>query len=769
MQSEEKKSRIMKRLVRWIWGLFLFGIVFGLLFILSIRINLGNLYGDFPSYRSLENPRSELSSLLFSADNVLLGSYYRKNRSQIEYKDLSPELVNTLIYTEDYRFNNHSGISFPDLMRVAIKTILLRQADAGGGSTITQQLAKNLFKTRTDLNDGKLNDVPVLGMLIIKIKEMIMAVELEKNFTKKEILAMFLNTIEFGGNAYGIKVATQTFFNKEPAEINYQEAACLVAMVNKPTRFNPVRNPDIALEKRNQILYKISNYNILTPEEADSICQLPIELNYRVDSHNEGLATYFRSYIRDYLMSWCDENGYDLWEDGLRIYTTIDSRMQQYAETAVSDHLKYLQEQFLEQWGSRNPWVDDDGRELRDYVDIALKRTSRYKELVDQYGEGSDSVDIILKTPIEMTVFSWNGEIDTVLSPIDSLKYFKKFLHCGFMAMDPHSGYIKAWVGGINHKYFQYDHVKQGTRQPGSTFKPIVYTAAIANGYSPCYEVVDAPVTFNLPGQDPPTWTPPNSTGRYTGERMTIREAMARSVNSITGFVMKSIGAQNVVNYGKRLGISTPLDPVPSLCLGTSDVSLYDMLGAYSTFVNEGVYTEPYFITRIEDKTGKVLHEFPPRTREAINDETAYLMIHMLKGATEVSRGTAQGLSMDIRDGNEIGAKTGTTNNASDGWFIGVTENLVAGAWVGGDDRSIHFSSWYNGQGARTAMPIWDNFMRSVYQDEELGIEKGPFKQPKRQLSIEIDCDKYSILTTDELDSLGIDVNPIDVNVDDIL
>jgi penicillin-binding protein 1A len=768
MPDKENKNDKIKRLVRWIWGLFLFGILFGILFIVSIRINLGNLYGGFPSYRSLENPKSELSSLLFSADNVLLGSYYRKNRSQIEYKDLSPELVNTLVYTEDFRFYNHSGISFPDLMRVAVKTILLQQKDAGGGSTITQQLAKNLFKTRTDLNDGKLNNVPGLGILIIKIKEMIMALELEKNFTKKEILAMFLNTIEFGGNSYGIKVATQTFFNKTPAEINYQEAACLVAMVNKPTRFNPVRNPDIALEKRNQILWKISNYNVLTEEESDSLTQLPIELNYKVDSHNEGLATYFRSYIRDWLMNWCNQNGYDLWEDGLRIYTTIDSRMQQYAEDVVSDHMKYLQEMFLEQWGDRNPWVDDNGRELRDYVNIALKRTSRYKELVQKYGEDSDSIDIILNTPYEMTVFSWDGEIDTVLSPLDSLKYFKKFLHCGFMAMDPISGQIKSWVGGINHKYFKYDHVKQGTRQPGSTFKPIVYTAAIANGYSPCYEVVDAPVTFSLAGQVPPTYTPPNATGKYTGNRMTIREAMARSVNSITAYVMKSIGPQNVVNYGKQLGISTLLDPVPSLCLGTSDVNLYDMLGAYSTFVNEGIYTEPYFVTRIEDKTGKILQEFPPRTREAINVETAYLMIHMLKGATEVAGGTAQGLSMDIREGNEIGGKTGTTNNASDGWFIGITHNLVAGAWVGGDDRSIHFSSWYNGQGARTAMPIWENYMRKVYEDEDLEIEKGYFKQPKRQLSIEIDCDKYSILNEDELDSLGVDYNEIDVNEDDI-
>jgi len=766
--NSEKKEIIFKKVVLWMWRLFGIGILLAILFVFTIRINLFNLYGGFPSYRSLENPKSELSSLLYSMDGVLLGSYYRKNRSQIEFKELSDELVNTLIYTEDYRFHHHSGISFPDLMRVALKTVILGQSGSGGGSTITQQLAKNLFKTRTDLNDGLLNNVPVLGMIIIKIKEMIVAVELEKNFTKKELIAMFLNTIEFGGNSYGIKVATQTFFNKDPEEINYQEAASLVAMVNKPTRFNPERNPDIALDKRNQIINKITRYEILSEEEADSICQLPIELNYEVDSHNEGLATYFRSYIRDFLMSWCNENGYDLWEDGLRIYTTIDSRMQIYAEDALSTHMKTLQEQFYEQWDEHNPWVDDFGNELREYIDMVIKRTERYRNLVEKYGENSDSIDIILRTPVKMKVFSWNGEIDTLLSPIDSLKYYKKFLHAGFMAMDPHSGQIRAWVGGINHRYFKYDHVKQGTRQPGSTFKPIVYTAAIANGYSPCYEVVDAPVTFNLPGQDPPTWTPPNASSRYTGKRMTIREAMAMSVNSITAFVMKSIGAQNVVDYGYRLGLETNLDPVPSLCLGTSDVSLFDMLGAYSTFVNEGVYTKPYFVTRIEDKTGKILHEFTPKTREAINEETAYLMIHMLKGATEVTGGTAQGLSMDIREGNEIGAKTGTTNNASDGWFIGVTENLVAGAWVGGDDRSIHFKSWYHGQGARTAMPIWEVFMRSIYNDEDLGIKKGPFKQPKRKISIEIDCNKYNVLNQEELDSLGIDVNPIDMNADDI-
>ena len=761
-------SNRIKKIVQWLWIVYVLFLVFSMIFIYTIRINFLDLYGGFPSYRSLENPKNELSSLLFSSDNVLLGSYFRKNRSQVSFDELSPELVRTLISTEDARFYRHSGISIPDLLRVFLKTIVLRQRDSGGGSTITQQLAKNLFQTRTDLNNGKLNDLPVLGIIIVKIKEMILAAEMERNFTKNEILAMFLNTIEFGSNTYGIKVASNTFFNKDPIALNFEESAVMVAMVNKPTKYNPQRNPQDALEKRNQILRKIAKYNIITNESCDSLCAQPIKLDYTVDTHLEGLATYFRSYIRDFLLQWCNENGYDLWEDGLRIYTTLDSRIQAYAEKSLAQNMDTLQYQFIQQWNGKNPWVDDDGNELKDYISMVVKRTDHYKELVEKYGEKSDSVMIVMNTPVKMTVFTWSGDKDTIMSPIDSLKYFKKFLQAGFMAMDPRNGQVKAWVGGINYKYFKYDHVKQGTRQPGSTFKPIVYTAAIANGYSPCYEVVDAPVTFSMPGQNPPTWTPPNDNGRYSGEKMTIREAMSRSVNSITAFMLKMIGAQNVVEYGKRLGIESKLDPVPSLCLGTCDVSLYELCGAYSTFVNEGVYIKPYFITRIEDKTGKILQEFPPRTREAINEETAYLMLHMLKGSTEIPGGTATGLYKDLRENNEVGAKTGTTNNASDAWFMGVTHNLVAGAWVGGDDRSIHFRNWVVGQGARTAMPIWETFMEYIYHDVSLGIEKGPFKQPKKKLSIEIDCDKYKNMTPESIDSLNVNVKPIDVNEKDI-
>ncbi len=765
---KKNKPDKIRNIVRWLWVLYFVGLIVFISFVYSIRVNFLGLYGGFPSYKSLENPKNELSSLLISSDNVLLGSYYRKNRSQVSFEELSPELVNTLIWTEDARFYSHSGISLRDLLRVFIKTIILREADSGGGSTITQQLAKNLFRTRTDLNVGRLNDIPVIGMVIIKIKEMILAVDLERNFTKNEILAMFLNTIEFGSNTYGIKVAANTFFNKDPIALDYPESAVMVAMVNKPTKYNPQRNPKDALEKRNQILEKITRYNIITAQTSDSLCATPIKLDYRMDTHLEGLATYFRSYIRDFLMSWCNDNGYDLFEDGLKIYTTIDSRMQAYAEQCLNVNMDTLQQEFNQQWGKDNPWVDDNGHEIKDYINMVEKRTDHYKELVDKYGANSDSVDIIMNTPVPMTIFSWSGDIDTVMSPIDSIRYFKRFLQAGFMAMDPRNGQIKAWVGGINYKYFKYDHVKQFARQPGSTFKPIVYTAAIASGYSPCYEVVDAPVTFSMPGQDPPTWTPPNDDGHYTGKKMTLREAMAKSVNSITAYILKMIGAKNVVEYGKRLGIESKLDPVPSLCLGTSDVSLYEMCGAYSTFVNEGIYIKPYFITRIEDKNGKIIQEFPPRTREAINEETAYVMIHMLRGSVEIPGATAYHIPDDLKENNEIGAKTGTTNNASDGWFIGVTHNLVAGAWVGGDDRSIHFKSWVVGQGARTAMPIWISFMKDIYNDPTLGFEKGPFKQPKKKLSIEIDCNKYKNETPGTIDSLDTNVKPIDVNEKDI-
>lgn len=754
-------SKTIKITVIILWALFI-GTVIGIptLFYM-VKIDFNNWFGGLPSLQVLEKPDPDLSSELISADGISLGKYYRTNRTPVTYDELSPELVNTLLVTEDIRFKNHSGIDLRGLLRAIIGKLTFQFK--GGGSTLTMQLADNLYKTNTE-NTGTLYQYRGIGPLITKIKEYIIAIQLEKSYTKEEILAMYLNTVPFGSNAFGIKVAANTFFNKLPSQLNYAESALLVGAINAPTRYSPILNPDLAFNKRTEVFHNLYKYDLLDREEYDSLKSTDFGLNYLVDNHNEGLATYFRSVIRNYLLSWTREHGYDLFDDGLKIYTTIDSRLQEYAEQAVAEHMDTLQEVFNKSWEGENPWIDEKGNEMEGFLENAMKRTQRYKTLVSLYGNDSDSVDMLLNKKRPMTVFSWDGDIDTLMSSYDSLAYYKRFLQAGFMAMDPKTGHIKAWVGGINHKYFKYDHVKQGKRQPGSTFKPFVYTAAIDNGYSPCFPVVDTKVTLSMPGQDPPTWSPENASGKFTGEVMTIRRAMANSVNSITAFMMKQVSPQTVVNYAKRLGIESPLDPVPSLALGVSPVSLYEMLAAYSTFVNKGIYTEPFFISRIEDQNGNVIQQFVPETREALNEETAYVMLHMLKGTTEEPGGTGLALDWELRNNNEIAAKTGTTQNASDGWFMGVTKDLAAGAWVGGDDRSIHFRYWAMGQGARTAMPIWERFMIKVYDDPVLGYTKGAFDRPVKPISVELDCDKHNALTQ-PADSIQVDL----VDEDDLM
>jgi penicillin-binding protein 1A len=746
-----KRTKTFKRISILLWVLF-FAIVLSVPFYLySVRYDLGGLYGGMPDLEELENPKSQLASIIYFADGVEMGKYFRENRNQITYEELSQPLIHALLAAEDHRFHEHSGIDLIAVLR-AVKGVVTFDY-AGGGSTITQQLAKNLFKIRGGEYDGKLSDSnKYIKLVIEKTKEWILSVILEKSYSKKEIFAMYLNTVDFGSNSFGIKVASKTFFNSSPDSLKAQEAALLIGLVNAPTRYSPVLNPENSIRKRNEVLAKMYRRGFLSEEDYDSLVQLPVELEYAVSSHNRGPATYFRSVARNFLINWARENDYDLFASGLRIHTTIDSRLQDYAENAVQEHMKALQKVFFEHLDGKEPWIDDRGRVIPDFIERISKRTPHYKKLVKKYGEESDSVDIVMNLPKKMTVFSWEGEKDTVLSPIDSIKYYKHFLHAGFIAINPLNGHIKAWVGGINHKYFKFDHVKQGIRQPGSTFKPILYAAALENGYSPCYTVTDAPITFEVYG-DPPTWTPSNSDDNYEGETMTIRQAMARSMNRIAAYMIDKIGPQTVVDLGKDMGIESYLAPVPSLCLGTSDLSLYELVGAYSTFVNGGVWTEPQFIDKIEDKNGNLIQTFVPQTREVLNEEIAYLMIHMLRGATEETGGTARGLGYEILENNEVGAKTGTTQNASDGWFVGVTKDLVAGAWVGGDDKPIHFRSWVQGQGARTAMPIYKKFIKNVYNDESLGITKGPFPKPSIPLSVELDCDKYMNPFLSELDS----------------
>tara|TARA_B100001564_G_scaffold239139_1_gene202330 strand:+ start:2504 stop:4813 length:2310 start_codon:yes stop_codon:yes gene_type:complete len=754
----------LKKTIFRLWVMLFFLISSIIIFIASVNYNPYNLFGGMPSLQDLEKPESDLASELYSGDNLLLGKYFRYNRSPIEFNDLSDELVTTLLVTEDIRFYDHSGIDFKGLVRATYgvsKNILTFGGSGleGGGSTITQQLAKNLFKIRRE-KKGKLSSVPFLGLVISKVKEWIVAIKLEEFYTKKEILAMYLNTAEYGSNSYGIKVASKTYFDKLPSELNYNESSIIVGLLNKPTKYNPYFNPENALDKRAEIFYNLFKYEVISRKYYDSIRISDLNLSYKVENQNVGQATYFRTVVRNYLINWARENGYDLFSDGLKIYTTIDSRMQEIAENAVKNQMNRLQKIFDDHWNGKNPWIDEKGFEIKDFLKNTIKRTRYYKSLLKENENDTVKVFELLNRKKNMKVFSWDGEIDTVFSIMDSLKYYKNFLQAGFISIEPKTGFIRAWVGGINHKYFKYDHVKQGRRQPGSTFKPIVYAAAIDNGYSPCYPVVDAPVVFELPGQDPPYWRPDNHNSKWTGETMTLRKAMAKSVNSITAFMTKKLSPNTVVNYAKKLGIQSRLDPVPAVCLGAGgDVSLFDLVGAYSTFINKGIWTEPFFISRIEDKYGNLIQEFIPTKQEALSEETAFLMLHMLKGSKEEEGGTARGLNPELTSDNDVGAKTGTTQNASDGWFIGVTHNLVSGAWVGGDDRSIHFRDWVYGQGARTAMPIWQEYMLNIYDNVELKIEKGRFDKPTKQINVEIDCSVYN--GENEKDSSGVIIDKI--------
>ncbi len=760
--TNNTNNRTSRKTIIGIWLILFVLFLSGPLYIYTVSIDLWGMFGGMPGIKQLENPENDLSSELYFADGSLISRYYRYNRSPVSFDKLSPHLVNTLLISEDHRFYKHSGLDFIAYLRVFKGLVTFSYA--GGGSTLTQQLGKNLYNTMGGELEGRISKWSrnlgkpgfYIRRLIAKTKEWIISVKLEQTFTKEEIIALYLNTVEFSSNSYGIRSASETYFGKEPASLNVQESAVLVGLLQAPTTFNPKLNYDNSFRKRNQVLYKLYKRDYFTKDEYDSLILLPIDLsNYKVDNLHTRPASYFRFTILWDLLKFCKENDLDLYEGGLRIYTTIDKTLQEYAEESVLWWMDSLQTIFLDEWEGKNPWVDENNREIRGFIKQVTKRTKHYKALVTRYGDGHDSVDIVMNIPRPMTVFSWDGEIDTVMSSMDSIRYYKKFLQAGFMAMDPHSGHILAWVGGINHKYFEFDHVKQGRNQPGSTFKPIVYATAIENGYHPCFVLEDVRKTYQT-FSNPPTWTPRNADGKYSGEKMTIRKAMAQSKNSITAQIIYEVGPRNVIAKARMLGIESPLSPVLSLALGVSDVSVYELVGAYSAFVNQGTWTKPHYITRIEDKYGNVIKNFVPERKEALSEEDAYIMLYMLRGTVEEEGGTARGLARWdlLGENNEIGAKTGTTQNYSDGWFIGVTKDLVAGVWVGGDDRAIHFPSIRWGQGARMAMPIWADFMTKVYTDTTLNYTRGPFPTPRRRLSIQLDCSQYGLV--DEIDSLTL-------------
>lgn len=722
------------KFLKWFWIVY-FSIL-GLILILFTSISFGWI-GFMPSFEELENPKSNLASEIISADQQLLGKYYFENRSNIQYSELSPDLINALISTEDIRFEEHSGVDGKALIRVMLGVVTF--SHKGGGSTITQQLAKNLFPRKANRN--------IFETLIIKFKEWVTATKLERNYSKNEIIAMYFNTVPFGSQTFGVKSASKTFFNKIPIEINKEEAALLVGILKAPTWYSPVRNPERAMQRRDVVLNQMRKYEFISTEEYDSLKVIPLDMSdFRMQDHNTGLATYFREYLRSYLKDWCnthfktDGSPYNIYKDGLKIHTTINSKMQQYAEAAMREHLgKDLQPAFYKHWkGRKNAPFDHNlkTKQIESIIVQAMHRSNRYRSL-RKTGMPADSIIIIFNTPTEMTLFSWNGDVDTLISPLDSIRYYKFFLLAGMMSIEPQTAYVRAYVGGIDYRYFKYDHVKVGKRQVGSIFKPFLYTLAMQEGgYSPCSKVPNVPVSFEL--YDGSLWTPRNSSDEKEGEMVTLKWALANSVNYISAFLMKQYSPTAVIQMARKMGVTSNFDTVPSICLGTPDISLYEMVGALNTFVNKGVYKEPIFITRIEDKNGNIIEKFIPYQQEAMSEETAYLMLELLKGV--VNKGTGIRLRYKYKFTQEIAGKTGTTQNQSDGWFIGITPDLVTGIWVGAEDRSVHFRSISQGQGANMALPIWALYMKEIYGDSTLNISQEGFEKPQFRLE-ESNCD----------------------------
>jgi penicillin-binding protein 1A len=699
------------------------------------------VFGSLPKVDELLNPKNNLATIVYSGDMKILGKYYSENRVNVAFEKIDKDVVNALIATEDVRYYEHNGVDFKALLRSFFG--VFTGGNRGGGSTISQQLAKMMFP-RERLNK--------LELVVRKLKEWIIATQLEKYYTKDEILALYLNKFDFLNLAVGIKSAAQIYFNSNQDSLKIEQAAMLVGMAKNPSLFNPIRHNEICLKRRNVVLNQLVKYGYLSSLKYDSLKVLPLGLSFRPEDHNDGLAPYFREYLRDvFLKNWCKshinsetEAPYNIYKDGLKIYTTIDSKMQNYAEEAVYEHMNDLQKMFSKECLNKKnaPFAwNISKQEIEGIMNSSVKRSDRYRQLKED-GLSHEKIIEIFHKPAPMRVYSLRGDIDTILSPYDSIKYYKSFLQTGFMAMEPQTGYVKAWVGGINHKYFKYDHVKVSKRQVGSTFKPFVYSLAIQEGLSPCHQVPNIRTCINMPdGKD---WCPDNSDGlKGTGQMITLRRALALSVNYVTAWIMKQYGPHAVVNLVKRLGVTSQIPEVPSICLGTADISVFEMVAANSTFANKGTYIQPTFITRIEDKNGKVLEEFIPNSNEVFSEEKAYTIIQLMRGVVQEGTGSRlRGAKYKLN--NQIAGKTGTTQHNADGWFIGLTPELVAGCWVGGEDRSIHFNSITEGQGASMALPIWGKFFVKVYADKTIKLSKADFTKPKNlDPNLEMDCSKY--------------------------
>ena len=736
MNYKKKTKPIKSNAIRNLW------IVFGsmlLLLILFFFCVAKGVFGTMPSFEELENPRTNLATEIISADGKILGTYYVENRSNVRYSELSPYMPEALISIEDERFTEHSGIDEKALFRVAFG--VLTGNKKGGGSTITQQLAKNLFPRGENLSKPKL--------VLRKFQEWITATKLEHNYSKEEIIAMYLNTVAFGHNAYGIRAAASTFFDKKPIEMNIEECALMAGVVNAPTRYSPVRNPESSKGRRNLVLRKMAENGFITQAECDSISQIPLDMShFSIKDHNSGQATYFREFLRGELNEWAknttraDGTPYNIYRDGLRIYTTIDSRMQKYAEDAVREFMgKELQPMFYSHWkGYRNaPFSNLTADEIDHILETAMKRTDRYRNLKNE-GTPFDSIKAEFNRPVPMTVFSWKGPIDTVMTPMDSIRYYKWFLQASLISIESHTGHVKAYVGGLDYRFFKYDHVTQARRQVGSTFKPFLYSLAMQEGeFTPCTRIPNIP--YNIQLEDGKFWSPGNA-GGHVGEEITLKFALAQSNNWVSAYLMNRFGPNAVIAQARRMGVESPIDAVPAICLGVCDLKLIEMVGAMSTFANQGVYIKPMFITRIEDKNGNVIQRFSSEESEAMSEVTAYKMVELMKGV--VQSGTGIRLRSTYGFTNPIAGKTGTTQKNSDGYFMGITPDLTTGVWVGAEDRSVHFRSTKLGQGSHTALPIWAMYMKKVYADKSLNISKGDFAKPYAPgIDLNFDCNRY--------------------------
>ncbi len=723
--------------IRFTW--LLVWLPFTLIFLLISFISL-EIFVDLPSVQELQNPKSNLATVIYSSDMKTLGKYYAENRVSVKYYELDKDLVNALIATEDARFLEHSGVDLRALAR-AVFGALTGSSSSGGGSTLSQQLAKMMFPRE------KLSKFETV---IRKLKEWVIAARLEKNYTKDEILALYLNKFDFLNQAVGVKSAAQIYFNRTQDSLEIQQAAMLIGMAKNPSLFNPVKKADTTLHRRNVVMMQMVVNGFLTKEKYDSLKVLPLGVIFHPEDHNDGLAPYFREYLREYfLKTWCAKHinpetnkPYNIYRDGLKIHTTIDSRMQKYAEEAVTEHMTDLQKLFTKECKTKKnaPFAWNVNKEqIENIMMSSMKRSDPYRSLKNS-GISKEQILAEFKKPVAMTVYSLRGDIDTTMTPWDSIRYYKSFLHTGFISIEPTTGYVKAWVGGVNHKHFKFDHVKVGRRQVGSTFKPFVYALAIQEGYSPCYQVANVRTCIETPGQ--PAWCPDNSDGnKGTGKMVTLRYALAGSINYVTAWVMKQFGPDAVINLVRRLGITAPIDAVPSIALGTPDISVFEMVAANATFANKGTYIQPTFITRIEDKNGKVLEEFFPTTDEVFSEEKAYAMIQLMRGVVDIGTGTRLRFRYNLR--NEIAGKTGTTQNNADGWFMGLTPDLVAGCWVGGEERSVHFNSTNEGQGASMALPIWGKFFQKVYADPSLKVSKNGFVKPANMGDVQLDCTEF--------------------------